>query len=133
MKLSLFFILSYSFKNNNSDSQISRHNQVSTKGNICIYTSIGIALLNFAKYYTYIIKDNNICIRANENDIQKQCSTTIYIRSYRIQNLYTTHRDMKLCSYANFNKIRHMVRHANRGRLLLRTPGPVPLWDLHGF
>ena len=23
------------------------------------------------------------------------------------------------------------VRHANRGRLLLRTPGPVPLWDLH--
>ena len=22
------------------------------------------------------------------------------------------------------------VRHANRGRLLLRTPGPVPLWDL---
>ena len=25
------------------------------------------------------------------------------------------------------------VRHANRGRLLLRTPGPVPLWDLHLF
>ena len=25
------------------------------------------------------------------------------------------------------------VRHANRGRLLLRTPGPVPLWDLHMF
>ena len=25
------------------------------------------------------------------------------------------------------------VRHANRGRLLLRTPGPVPLWDLHVF
>ena len=23
------------------------------------------------------------------------------------------------------------VRHANRGRLLLWTPGPVPLWDLH--
>ena len=21
------------------------------------------------------------------------------------------------------------VRYANRGRLLLRTPGPVPLWD----
>ena len=25
------------------------------------------------------------------------------------------------------------VRHANRGRLLLRTPGPVPFWDLHVF
>ena len=25
------------------------------------------------------------------------------------------------------------VRHANRGRLLLRTPGPFPLWDLHVF
>ena len=25
------------------------------------------------------------------------------------------------------------VRHANRGRLLLRTPGPVPLWDLQVF
>ena len=25
------------------------------------------------------------------------------------------------------------VRHAGRGRLLLRTPGPVPLWDLHVF
>ena len=25
------------------------------------------------------------------------------------------------------------VRHANRGRLLLQTPGPVPLWDLHVF
>ena len=25
------------------------------------------------------------------------------------------------------------VRHANRGRLLLRTPGPVPLSDLHVF
>ena len=25
------------------------------------------------------------------------------------------------------------VRHANRGRLLLRTPGPVPLLDLHVF
>ena len=25
------------------------------------------------------------------------------------------------------------VRHANRGRLLLQTPGPVPLWDLHMF
>ena len=31
--------------------------------------------------------------------------------------------------------IEHMqrVRHANRGRLLLRTPGPVPLWDLQVF
>ena len=25
------------------------------------------------------------------------------------------------------------VRHANRGRLFLRTPGPVPLWDLQVF
>ena len=25
------------------------------------------------------------------------------------------------------------VRHANRGRLLLRTPGPVPHWDLQVF
>ena len=25
------------------------------------------------------------------------------------------------------------MRHANSGRLLLRTPGPVPLWDLHVF
>ena len=25
------------------------------------------------------------------------------------------------------------VRHANSGRLLLRTPGPVPLWDLQVF
>ena len=25
------------------------------------------------------------------------------------------------------------VRHANRGRLLLRTPGPVPLWDSQVF
>ena len=25
------------------------------------------------------------------------------------------------------------VRHANRGRLLLRAPSPVPLWDLHMF
>ena len=25
------------------------------------------------------------------------------------------------------------VRHANRGRLLLRTPDPVPLWDLQIF
>ena len=25
------------------------------------------------------------------------------------------------------------VRHANRGRLLLRTPGPVQLWDLQVF
>ena len=25
------------------------------------------------------------------------------------------------------------VRHADRGRLLLRTPGPVPLWDLEVF
>ena len=25
------------------------------------------------------------------------------------------------------------ARHTNRGRLLLRTPGPVPLWDLHVF
>ena len=25
------------------------------------------------------------------------------------------------------------MRHANRGRLLLRTPGPVPLWDLQVF
>ena len=25
------------------------------------------------------------------------------------------------------------VRNANRGRLLLRTPGPVPLWDLQVF
>ena len=25
------------------------------------------------------------------------------------------------------------VRHANRGRLLLRTPGPVAHWDLHVF
>ena len=31
--------------------------------------------------------------------------------------------------------IEHMqrVRHANRGRLLLRTPGPVPLWDLRVY
>ena len=31
--------------------------------------------------------------------------------------------------------IEHMqqVWHANRGRLLLRTPGPVSLWDLHVF
>ena len=31
--------------------------------------------------------------------------------------------------------IEHLQRvwHANRGRLLLRTPGPVPLWDLHVF
>ena len=28
---------------------------------------------------------------------------------------------------------RQRVRHANRGRLLLRTPGPVPHWDLHVF
>ena len=26
-----------------------------------------------------------------------------------------------------------MKRHANRGRLLPRTPGPVPLWDLQVF
>ena len=25
------------------------------------------------------------------------------------------------------------VRHANRGRLLLWTPGPVPIWDLQVF
>ena len=25
------------------------------------------------------------------------------------------------------------VRHANRGRLLLQTPGPIPLWDLQVF
>ena len=25
------------------------------------------------------------------------------------------------------------VRHANRGRLLLQTPGPVPLWDFQVF
>ena len=25
------------------------------------------------------------------------------------------------------------VRHTNRGRLFLRTPGPVPLWDLNVF
>ena len=25
------------------------------------------------------------------------------------------------------------VRHANKRRLLLRTPGPVPLWDLQMF
>ena len=25
------------------------------------------------------------------------------------------------------------VRHANRGRLLLWTPGPVPFWGLHVF
>ena len=31
--------------------------------------------------------------------------------------------------------IEHMQRvwHANRGRLLLRAPGPVPLYDLHVF
>ena len=31
--------------------------------------------------------------------------------------------------------IEHLQRvwHANRGRLLLRTPGPVPLWDLQVF
>ena len=31
--------------------------------------------------------------------------------------------------------IGHLQRvwHADRGRLLLRTPGPVPLWDLHVF
>ena len=31
--------------------------------------------------------------------------------------------------------IEHLQRvwHADRGRLLLRTPGPVPLWDLHVF
>ena len=31
--------------------------------------------------------------------------------------------------------IEHMqrVRHANRGRLLLRTPGSVPIRDLHVF
>ena len=31
--------------------------------------------------------------------------------------------------------IEHLQRvwHAERGRLLLRTPGPVPLWDLHVF
>ena len=29
--------------------------------------------------------------------------------------------------------ILEMVRHTNRGRLLLRTPGPIPLWDLHVF
>ena len=26
-----------------------------------------------------------------------------------------------------------IMRHANRGHLLLRTPGPVPFWDLHLF
>ena len=25
------------------------------------------------------------------------------------------------------------VQHANRERLLLRTPGPAPLWDLQVF
>ena len=25
------------------------------------------------------------------------------------------------------------VRHSNRGLLLIQTPGPVPLWDLHMF
>ena len=29
-----------------------------------------------------------------------------------------------------FHKHLQRVRHANRGRLLLWTPGPVPLWDL---
>ena len=28
---------------------------------------------------------------------------------------------------------RQRMWHADRGRLLLRTPGPVPLWDLHMF
>ena len=32
-----------------------------------------------------------------------------------------------------FHRTLHRERHANRGRLPLRTPGPVPLWDLHEF
>ena len=32
-----------------------------------------------------------------------------------------------------FHRDMQRVRHANRGRLLLRTPSPVPLWDLHVF
>ena len=33
------------------------------------------------------------------------------------------------------DSIEHLQRvwHADRGRLLLRAPGPVPLWDLHVF
>ena len=32
-----------------------------------------------------------------------------------------------------FHRTFQRVRHANRGRLLLRTPGSVPLWDLEVF
>ena len=40
-----------------------------------------------------------------------------------------------LTFYQIFVSVDHLQRvwHANRGRLLLRTPGPVPLWDLHVF
>ena len=39
-----------------------------------------------------------------------------------------------LPNYARFSiEYFQRARHANRGRLLLRTPGPVPLWDLHVF
>ena len=40
-----------------------------------------------------------------------------------------------LTIYQILVSIEHLqqVWHANRGRLLLRTPGPVPLWDLHVF
>ena len=40
-----------------------------------------------------------------------------------------------LFTYLREVSIEHLqrVRHANRGRLLLRPPGPVPLWDLQVF
>ena len=39
----------------------------------------------------------------------------------------------KTLTVANYAMVCDSLRHANRGRLLLRTPGPVPLWDLHVF
>ena len=42
---------------------------------------------------------------------------------------------LNLTFYKILVSIEHLQRvwHAYRGRLLLRTPGPVPLWDLHVF
>ena len=50
--------------------------------------------------------------------------------AYRIRHIY---RNLHYRIREFSTEYMQRVWHANRGRWLLRTPGPVPFWDLHVF
>ena len=62
-----------------------------------------------------------------------KCLTYLYYTSYSYIIWIYKHIICKIASDTQYKENWPYPNQINRGRLLLRTPGPVPLWDLHVF